>query len=88
MLKNTLTALMLVGLGILIPGCGGAEVGESCGTKGSTEECVDGAVCDLKGTSDSEPVCLKICADSSECAATEDCNGVTGSNLKACTPKK
>lgn len=87
MMKNMLSALLLVCLGILVPACA-SDVGESCATKGSTDECVDGAVCELKGTSDSEPVCLKICDDSSECAATEDCNGVTGSSLKACTPKK
>lgn len=87
MLKNTFSAILLVCLGAFLPACA-ADIGEACATKGSTDECVDGAVCELKGTSDAEPVCLMICKDSSECATNEDCNGVTGSNVKACQAKK
>ncbi|MBK9263371.1 MAG: hypothetical protein IPM54_26650 [Polyangiaceae bacterium] len=88
MLKYSLVAPLLICLGGLLPACGGAEIGEACETRGSQDECVDDAICDLKGTDETEPVCLKVCNDASECAATEDCNGVSGSNIKACTPKK
>lgn len=87
MMKNALSALILVCLGVLVPACA-SDIGEACETKGSQDECVDGAICDLKGTSDAEPVCLKVCTDTSECGSNEDCNGVTGSNIKACQPKK
>ncbi len=88
MLKYSLTGCLLVCLGLVFTGCGGAEIGEACQTRGSQDECADGAVCDLQGTSGTEPVCLKVCKDSTECASTEDCNGVSGSNIKACTAKK
>ena len=87
MLKYSLTGSLLVCLGLVFGGCA-ADIGETCATRGSQDECVEGAVCEQKGTSDTEPVCLKVCNDSTECASTEDCNGVSGSNIKACTPKK
>jgi hypothetical protein len=86
MLKYSLTACLLVCLGLALPACA-SDLGEACETRGSQDECVDGAICDLKGTSETEPVCLKVCTDAAQCASTEDCNGVSGSNIKACTPK-
>jgi hypothetical protein len=44
------------------------------------------AVC-AKDTSDVIK-CLKVCVDKSACGATEECNGVTGSSIKACRIKK
>jgi hypothetical protein len=85
-MKNSLAGLLLVCLGALLPACA-SDIGEACETRGSQDECVENAICDLKGTDDAEPVCLKVCKDAAECASTEDCNGVSGSNIKACTPK-
>ena len=66
---------------------GGAEIGEACETPGATsDECVDGAVCGDPG--DGTTACLKICTDKADCAANEDCNGTSGSNLKGCRPIK
>jgi hypothetical protein len=88
MMKYSFATCLLVCLGLIIPGCGGTDVGEACQTRGAQDECVSGAVCDLDGSSSTEPVCLTVCKDSMDCATTEDCNGVSGSNIKACTPKK
>jgi hypothetical protein len=87
MSKYSLTGLVLICLGALLPACGGAELGEACETRGSQDECVENAVCEVKGTDDTTPVCLKVCKDAAECASSEDCNGVSGTNIKACTPK-
>ena len=66
--------------------CGGAsEIGDPCTNEGDTSECESGAVC-AKNVSDVIQ-CLTICTDKSQCASTEDCNGITGSSLKACRPK-
>jgi hypothetical protein len=87
MLKVGLGVMVLVCLGVLLPACGGAEIGEACETRGAQNECVDGAICDLDGTDAADPVCLKLCTEQADCAADEDCNGVSGSSLKACTAK-
>jgi hypothetical protein len=86
MSKYSLTGLVLICLGALLPACA-SDLGEACETRGSEDECVDGAVCEVKGTDDTAPVCLKVCKDAAECASSEDCNGVSGTNIKACTPK-
>lgn len=72
---------------VVVAGCGGgAKVGESCAVSGSVDECESGGICTANGT-DGAPVCLKICVAATECAATEDCNGVEGASQKACRPK-
>lgn len=56
-----------------------------CTTTGSTDGCPDGSICDaLSGTAVS---CVKICKNASDCRADLDCNGVSGTNIKACKPK-
>lgn len=62
----------------------GASIGEACQTAGSQTECVEGAICD---TVDTTIVCLEVCDDDTDCASNEACNGVSGSNIKACHPK-
>ncbi|MFC1610283.1 hypothetical protein ACFL6C_04945 [Myxococcota bacterium] len=69
----------------LFAGCGATDIGEECDTRGSTDECVDGGICDKI---DEKAICLKICEDDDACAASEDCNGVSDSNVKACFPKE
>jgi hypothetical protein len=66
-------------------GCA-SDIGETCETSGSADECVNDAVC-VQAVSGEEPTCRKVCADDSQCTSTESCNGVEKSNLKACRPK-
>lgn len=57
----------------------------SCVTSGSTDECPDESVCDA--ISGNAITCVKICKSSADCRSDQDCNGVSGSNIKACKPK-
>lgn len=57
----------------------------SCTTSGSTEQCPEESVCDaVEGTALN---CVKICESGSDCRTDQDCNGISGSNIKACKPK-
>jgi len=57
----------------------------TCTTSGSTSECPESSVCDaIAGTA---VTCVKICKTGADCRADQDCNGVSGSNVKACKPK-
>jgi hypothetical protein len=59
---------------------------QACTTPGSTDECPEGSVCDaIIGTTIS---CVKICKEGGgECRSDQSCNGITGSDIKACKPK-
>ncbi len=58
---------------------------KSCATPGSTAECPEASICDaVAGTAMN---CVKSCKTSADCRADQDCNGVSGSNTKACKPK-
>ena len=62
------------------------KVGESCDESGKADgECVSGGVCGKNSAG--ALLCLKVCTDQAQCASTEDCNGVDGSNVKGCRPK-
>lgn len=77
------TLLCSLALGLALVGCGGSDIGEACDTGGSTDECVDGAIC----TNDSAGnVCREICDTTADCAAGYSCNGVTGGSIKSCQP--
>lgn len=78
-------------------GCGGAgNVGEACGTPGSADDCVEGAICATdESTSESGGVvwesytCRAACAEQTDCAAGEECRGVTGAPMQsACQPAR
>jgi hypothetical protein len=57
----------------------------SCTTSGSTEQCPESSVCDtVAGTALN---CVKICKTSEDCRSDLDCNGVSGTSIKACKPK-
>lgn len=56
-----------------------------CTTSGSTSECPDGSVCD--SISGAAVTCVRVCKQATDCRADLDCNGVSGSNIKACKPK-
>lgn len=57
----------------------------ACTTSGATDQCPEESVCDaVAGTALS---CVKICTKGTDCRPDQDCNGVSGSNIKACKPK-
>ena len=57
----------------------------ACTTSGSTSQCPEESVCDaISGTA---ITCVKICSTKDDCRADQDCNGVSGTNIKACKPK-
>ena len=58
---------------------------KACATPGQASECPEGAVCDAvagKGVQ-----CVQICQRHEDCRSSLDCNGVSGTNIKACKPK-
>lgn len=64
------------------------KVGEECDESGKVDgECEDGLVCGQSADSSASLKCLKQCTDQSQCAAGEDCNGVSGTSIKGCRPK-
>ncbi len=74
-------------LGFVLVACGNSDIGEDCDEEGRVGgECVDGAVCGKNNAG--SLVCLKQCTTQVECSAGEDCNGVGGTSLKGCRPKK
>jgi len=77
------TTVILFTAVVFASGCGGTGgVGEACDTPGATDdECEDGSICD---STDGDTVCLQICEDQADCGEGEACNGVSGSNIKAC----
>lgn len=81
------TASWLIGAFLLAcaTACGGAELGESCDDQGSTDECVDDAVCTNE---DEGAACRALCDAHEDCPAGHDCNGVSNTSLKSCQPEK
>ncbi|MBA3461704.1 MAG: hypothetical protein H0T46_17200 [Deltaproteobacteria bacterium] len=55
-----------------------------CTMRGQQAECPDEAVCDAIGNVTN--VCVRICEDSTDCRTDQNCNGVTGTSIKACKP--
>jgi len=70
--------VVLLAVAWFIPACN-----VECRTVGSTTECASGLVCDDGGNG---LACLKICAAVAECPASETCDAVPKSSLKACHP--
>ena len=58
---------------------------KACTMPGATDECPEDSVCDA--VSGAALSCVKICKTAADCRSDLDCNGVTGSNIKACKPK-
>jgi hypothetical protein len=81
-LRRTFAALLL----LLACGCGGADIGEACEDEGSTDDCVDDAIC--TNESGDRAVCRQLCEQHEDCPENHDCNGVTGTSLKSCQPTK
>lgn len=83
---GTFFSVLLV-LGTLVA-CSDSDVGESCDEEGRVGgECVDGAVCGKGPGNSASLVCLAQCTNPGQCAANEDCNGVSGTSLKGCRKK-
>jgi len=76
---------LAVGLLLWSSACGGAEIGEDCDDEGSTDECVDGAVC--TNESGDNAVCRRSCEEHEDCPENHDCNGVSQTSLKSCQPE-
>lgn len=76
-------------------GCGPGNVGEACARPGSTDVCVDGAVC-TTDENEADPAtmpnsdrytCRAICDSHTDCATGFECRGVTGAAMiRACQP--
>ena len=83
-----LILLMALCAGAILSGaCGGeAALGEECGEEGADGECEGGAVCGKPDDSDALE-CLKVCNDQDDCPADQECNGISGSDVKGCRPK-
>lgn len=76
----------LVAVALVVGACSSdGGVGDVCDKSGSTDGCVSGAICSNSSTGTA--YCRKTCVEQTDCAATESCNGVSGSNLKSCQPK-
>ena len=58
---------------------------QACTMPGSTADCPEDSVCDA--VSGAAMSCVRICSTKADCRADLDCNGITGSNIKACKPK-
>jgi hypothetical protein len=88
-LRRMILLAMTAAFALAMPACGGeAELGEECGEAGVQEgECVDGAICGATDDAEGSLACIKVCTDDAQCAATEECNGVSGTSVKGCRPK-
>lgn len=78
-----LLGLAALALALVALGCS-ADVGASCDTPGSLDECVDGAVC--TNESGGANTCRLLCADDADCPVGHNCNGLTGTQIKSCQP--
>lgn len=85
MAAMTRTAYLLIALScsLLLIACGGAELGESCDDEGSTDECVDDAVCTNEGEG---AACRALCKEQEDCPAGYACNGISSTSQKSCQP--
>lgn len=77
------TSLHALLLAFVLGACGGADIGESCDTPGSTDECVSDAICTNESAGG---VCRQICDNHGDCPDAHSCNGVSGSSIKSCQP--
>lgn len=81
---NIIKILFPVSL-LVLASCGSPKIGESCKTAGDATACVSGAMCTNNAAGGN--TCRKSCTADSECATTEQCNGVSSTTIKSCQPK-
>ena len=90
-------ALALLAALCALAGCSGAgNVGDACTRAGSTDHCVDGAICAQDEAEEGTPsdpqwdsfTCRAICASQDDCGAGLECRGVTAgpAGVRACQP--
>jgi len=79
----------------LLAACGPGELGQPCQAGALEEDCVDGTICTLERSEETEPlddpngetyVCRQICEVESDCEEGMECRGVVGSMLSSCQP--
>lgn len=65
------------------------DVGESCDALGQgSGECKSGLVCAIPGPGAVGPACMPLCLRDEDCRPDQECNGISGTNVKACRFKK
>jgi hypothetical protein len=76
----------LLGVALAAAACASSapDVGEKCDKAGDVAACVETALC--TNETGGALTCRKRCTVQTDCASTEACNGVSGSNLKSCQP--
>jgi hypothetical protein len=80
-----ITRLALLGLFALgAAACGGADIGEDCDDPGSTDECVDDAICTNE---DGRSTCRLRCDEQEDCPTKHKCSGVSSTDIKSCQPE-
>ena len=87
MMNYLRACMLLVCCGLVAPGCG-ADVGESCETRGSLDECVEGAICaDLSPSGSEFFFCKRICVNDAQCFSGDVCSFIPGVGVKTCNQK-
>ena len=91
-MRKTFSLLLIAFIGVVA--CGGGEKGDSCDEEGRASGCDDGLVCAKERRDSGDLVCLKSCVGQEDCAESESCNGIPGSNPnvpggagKVCQPR-
>lgn len=79
-----LLAALAAALLVVTAACGGADIGEDCDDHGSTDECVDDAVC--TNEDGDHAACRALCEEHEDCPDGHSCNGVSNTSLKSCQP--
>src|SRR5688572_29484685 len=57
---------------------------KGCAVEGTAQDCPGGTVCASHGT---QLLCSMVCQNQENCREQYECNGITGSSIKACRPK-
>lgn len=78
--RKSFGCLFLLAFACLVACSSAAKIGEACTNEGSTEGCVEGAVC---GKTKDVLVCMKVCSSQADCPSNSTCNGMKG-DTKAC----
>ena len=85
-MRQLQTWLGVTGFALAMAACATStpDVGDKCDKAGDVAACVSTALC--TNESSGALTCRKRCTAQSDCASTESCNGVSGTNLKSCQP--
>lgn len=62
----------------------GGYCSKGCSAEGTSVDCPGGTVC---ASFAGALMCSAVCQQQSDCRAEYECNGLTGSSVKACRPK-